>query len=81
MTTPSIVIRTDRLRLLLDHLYVHDIKTVLESLENHVLNGTDPDKAEMSSEAFILYTVISHDMDDAKTSKEALENESKSNLD
>lgn len=71
MTTPSIVIRTDRLRLLLDHLYAHDIKTVLENLGNHVLNGTDPDKAEMSSEAFILYTLISHDMDDAVANEEA----------
>lgn len=71
MNTPSIVIRTDRLRLLLDHLYMHDVRTVLEALGNHALNGTDPDKADMSTDAFILYTVISHDMDDAEASEEA----------
>lgn len=71
MSSPCITIRTDSLRLLLDHLYAHDIKTVLEALGNHVLNGNEPDKSEMSSEAFILYTVISHDMDDAETDEEA----------
>lgn len=71
MNNPCITIRTDRLRLLLDHLYTHDIKTVLEALGNHALNGTDPDEADMSAEAFILYTVISHDMDDAASDEEA----------
>lgn len=71
MNYPCITIRTDRLRLLLDHLYAHDIKTVLEALGNHALNGTNPDKADMSTEAFILYTVISHDMDDSVISEEA----------
>lgn len=71
MNNPCIIIRTDRLRLLLDHLYAHDIKTVLEALGNHALSGNEPEKADMSSEAFILYTVISHDMDDAKISEEA----------
>ena len=70
MSSPCITIRTDRLRLILDNLYSHDIKTVLEALENHALNGSDPDKSEMSSEAYILYTIISHDMEDAKADEE-----------
>ena len=71
MSSPCIAIRADRLRLMLDHLYAHDIKNLLEALMNRAIDGMEPTREEMSSEAYILYTVIVHDMDDVKMSEEA----------
>lgn len=51
--------------------YTHDIKTLLEALGNHVMNGSEPDKSAMSAGAYILYSIISQDIDDAQTDEEA----------